>query len=270
MTTAVNTDDSIQAKRNLHEARKKLRSLSASELLDNTGDVFAWSEDGDEIASPYRFANEANAKEFLSLRAKTRESFGLTQEPYIIGTEKDYGKAVATFAQKERQKEKNIFCADINRQIKMAERDIKALEALKDVCRAFDDKVVNCRFYTAVKQATGYYFDFGVAGSAKMSYYDCKNRDNESGIYIPDWKWTTGYRMDAEQAVAIIDDRITYRKSTVDELQGTKKQYTEYLRKARRVEKLITELNGYSYYIRSWAKEHDLKKYVSAGNIWRG
>lgn len=289
MTTAVNTNDSLQAKRKEHEAKKEVRLLNrASELLDSNGDVFAWSESEDKIASPYRFKNEADAKEFIASRAKIWESFDLTQEHYIIGTENDYGKAVATFAQRERQKEKKLFCADITRRVKIVERDIKALEGLKEVVRTFDGKVINCRFNTAVKEATGYYLSFGY--SLELHYYNCKNRASESMIYInavylgtvdvyshnkkvakeDEWQWQTGDRLEAEKAVYVIDCKINHLKAHIDELLGTKKQYTEYLRKARRVEKLIEELNGYSYYIRNWAKEHDLKTYVSAGNIWRG
>ena len=273
MTTAVNTNDSLQAKRKEHEAKKEVRLLNrASELLDSNGDVFAWLESEDKIASPYRFKNEADAKEFIASRAKIWESFDLTQEPYIIGAENDYGKAVAPFAQRERQKEKKLFCADISRRVKIVERDIKALEGLKEVVRTFDGKVINCRFNTAVKEATDYYLNFHVYGcvDAKLNYYDNKDTRKESTIYLPNWEWITGDCMDAAKAISVVDDQINQGKADIDELQGTKKQYTEYLRKARRVEKLIEELNGYSYYIRNWAKEHDLKTYVSAGNIWRG
>lgn len=255
------------------------------------GTIFSWPEETKEAPVARVFRSIEDAKEYWELRIQIEHCLDAFDTPpitYVIGTENDYQKAVATFEAKKKQKEKKAYFADIARRVKIHERDIKALEALKDVCRTFDGKVINCRFNTAVKQAIGYYLTFGY--SFELHFYNCLDRASESTIRInanylntvdpyshnkkvakeDEWQWQTGDRLEAAKALHVIDCKINDLKSHIDELQGTKKQYTEYLRKARRVEKLIEELNGYNYYIQSWAKEHDLKQYVSAGNIWRG
>lgn len=270
------------------ELKGKKRALPANW---EEGFIFSWPVETEKTPVCSAFRSAEDAKEYWEVKFQINGVFdgpAVTPITYIIGTEKDYLKAVADFEAKKKQNEKKAYIADVNRRVKIMDRDVKALETLKDVCSTFDGKVINCRFNTAVKAETGYYLSLE-SGRIFMRFYDCKNHENESTISIratyynevdylgqpkvakpDDWRWDTGDRMEADKAALVIDSKINYYKTVIDELQGTKKQYTEYLRKARRVEKLIEELNGYSYYIQNWAKEHDLKTYVSAGNIWRG
>lgn len=194
---------------------------------------------------------------------------------------------LAKLATQERQKEKKAYIGNIKKMVRLLLRDIKALEGLKEVCKTFDGKVINCRFNTAVKDATGYYISFADYHFS-LNFYCYMDRSSESHIFfratykgsvnpynntskvpeVDEWQWKTGDRMEAEKAAQVIDVETKRLMARIDELQDTTKQYAEYLRKARRVESLIKELNGYNYEIKNWAKEHDLTKYVPAMSIW--
>jgi hypothetical protein len=157
------------------------------------------------------------------------------------------------------------------------QQQIKTLEALKSVCRTFDGKVINKRFNEAVKSATGFTCCFE-DGCMSLHKYSCAGPYKEIHVYLyyrwyqemeNFWQWKPGDRMEAEKAVSIIDIKINVLQKEIKRIQGTRKNYTKYVAKVRKVEKLIEELSREDPYIQGFAMDHDLQQYPSVTSIWK-
>ena len=83
------------------------------------------------------------------------------------------------------------------------------------------------------------------------------------------WCWTTGDRLEAGKAIAIIDRQKSTRLQHIQDLKKSTKKYASYLRLARKAEALMQEMEKYNYVIRDYAKENDLRKYCHAAYIWK-
>ena len=83
------------------------------------------------------------------------------------------------------------------------------------------------------------------------------------------WQWSTGDRMEAEKAVSIIDIKLNDLQEEIKRIQGTRKNYTKYVAKVRKVEKLIEGLSREDPYIQGFAMDHDLQQYPPVTSIWK-
>ena len=149
------------------------------------------------------------------------------------------------------------------------------MKALKDVCRTFDGKVINKRFLDAAKEATGFSCGF-YDGCLEM------NAINSYGEYAPGivfyssscsptqeaWKWTTNDRMDAAEAVDLIDGYILNKTRDIAKYKDSIKHYAKYVDQVRKIEASLHKLVKTDVTIRGWAREHDLEKYPLFGHIW--
>lgn len=176
------------------------------------------------------------------------------------------------------------YTEHVDRVIKAKQHEIKALRAMQTLCRKFDGKVINRRFLGAVNEASGLscHFDEFCSHVIVLEYYGqdyardvapyvrifgCKQGgENPSGR--PFWRWTTGNRLEAAPAVAIIDYYINDRLKRIEQLNATKKQYVSYLRLADKAAKLIKELNKYDPTLQDWARKHDTGRDVWPSHVW--
>lgn len=250
------------------------------ELAADSGDVYAWQSSKDTPPSARTFSSEENAKEYEVLNnERLRRWLGdrVLAKSYIIGTEKDYLNAVKNWEHDRAKMEAKQYAEHVAKVVGVYQQQIKALEALKPVCRTFDGKVINKRFTEAVGAATGFYCYF-YDDSLNLVKNSCAGPYEEIQIHLYYryykgmdifWQWTTGDRMEAEKAVSIIDIKINYLQEDIERLQGTKKEYAKYVAKVRKVEKLIDELRCEDMDMRYFAMEHDLKKYPLVSSIWK-
>lgn len=250
------------------------------ELAADSGDVYAWQFDKNTPPSARTFSSEENAKEFEALnneRFRRRLGDHAPKTSYIIGTEKDYQNAVKNWERDRAKMEAKLYADHVAKIVELKKQQIKALEALKNVCRTFDGKVINKRFNEAVKAATGFFCHFE-GDCMSLDKYSYAGPSNENHVYLyyrwygkmeNFWKWSTGDRMEAEKAVSIIDIKLNDLQEDIKRLQGTKKEYAKYVAKVRRVEKLIEELCCEDLNIREFAMYYDLKQYPSVTSIWK-
>lgn len=263
---------------NLQNESKEKIMARYNELLADDGAVYAWSFNTDFPPSARTFSSEKNAKEYGVLNEERLRRWlggGLSHIAYIIGTESDYQKAVKNWERDRAKFEAKRYAEHVAKMVDKNQQKIKALEALKDVCRTFDGKVINKRFNEAVKAATGLscYFEDGYMSLDKYCSID---RFSEVHIFLhyrqgtgDFWQWTTGSRMEAEKAVSIIDIKINDYQEDSKRLLDTRKYYAKYVAKARKVEKLIEELCCEDIDLRQFAMRHDLKQYPSVTGIWK-
>lgn len=196
---------------------------------------------------------------------------------YIIGTEKDYRNAVKNWERDRAKMEAKSYADHVVKIVDLKQQQIKALEALKNVCRTFDGKVINKRFNEAVKAATGFYCYFKETCMSLDKYsYSGPSKENHVYLYYRwyrkkenFWQWTTGDRMEAEKAVSIIEIKLNDLREDIERLNGTKKEYAKYVAKVRKVEKLIEELCCEDIDLRLFAMNHDLKQYPLVTSIWK-
>lgn len=128
------------------------------ELAADSGDVYAWQFNKNTPPSARTFSSEENAKEYEVLKnERLRRWLGdyVSKTTYIIGTEKDYQMAVKNWERDRAKMEAKQYAEHVAKIVDTYQQQIKALEALKSVCRTFDGKVINKRFNEAVKSATG-------------------------------------------------------------------------------------------------------------------
>ena len=249
-------------------------------LAADSGDVYAWQFSKNTPPSARTFSSEENAREFEALNnERFRRLLGdhTLKTSYIIGTEKDYQNAVKNWERDRAKMEAKKYADHVAKVVDLKQQQIKALEALKTVCRTFDGKVINKRFNEAVKAATGFscYFEdncmslykYSYAGSSKENYVYLYYR--WYGKMENFWQWTTGDRMEAEKAVSIIDIKLNDLQEDIKRLQGTRKEYAKYVAKVRKVEKLIEELRCEDIDLREFAMNHDLEQYPSVTSIWK-
>lgn len=250
-------------------------------LSEDSGDVFLWFYDIFSAPTLKTFSNEENAKEYGILRNEFYMRRGLIErdEPknYIIGTEKDYRNAVKNWERDRAKMEAKSYADHVVKIVDLKQQQIKALEALKNVCRTFDGKVINKRFNEAVKAATGFYCYFKETCMSLDKYsYSGPSKENHVYLYYRwyrkkenFWQWTTGDRMEAEKAVSIIEIKLNDLREDIERLNGTKKEYAKYVAKVRKVEKLIEELCCEDIDLRLFAMNHDLKQYPLVTSIWK-
>ena len=174
------------------------------------------------------------------------------------------------------------YSKHVDAEIERKQLEIKALDGLVDVCRKFDGKVLNKRFLDAVQDTTKYVCQFGRSG---LDFFHTEERD---GVFIffnfsipvvwsllgyhrkNVWRWNTGDRLEAEKAVAVIEQDKKERLAVIDNLKESKKKYAAYLRLARKAEAILKEMKDYNIDIREYAKENVLSKYCGYSNFWIG
>ena len=248
-------------------------------LSEDSGDVFLWFCDTISAPTSKTFSSEENAKEYGILRNEFYMRRGMIErdEPknYIIGSEKDYQKAVKAWQRGKKNEEVRKYREHVDKLVDRTNKEILALKALKDVCRTFDGKVINKRFLDAAKEATGFCCSF-YDGCLELSAI------NSYGEYAPgitfygswgsqkgkEWEWFTGDRMEAEKALGLIDWYILDRRQNIARYKDSIKHYAQYVAKVRKIEASIKELTQTDCTIRNWAREHDLKKYQLFSHIW--
>lgn len=250
------------------------------ELAADSGDVYAWQFSKNTPPSARTFSSEENAKEYEVLNnERFRRWLGdhAPKTSYIIGTEKDYLNAVKNWERDRAKMEAKLYADHVAKIVNLKQQQIKALEALKNVCRTFDGKVINKRFNEAVKAATGFFCHFE-DNCMSLDKYSCAGPSKENHVYLyyrwygkmeNFWQWSTGDRMEAEKAISIIDIKLNDLKEDIKRLQGTKKEYAKYVAKVRKVEKLIEELCCEDIDLREFAMNHDLEQYPSVTSIWK-
>lgn len=249
------------------------------DLIDDPGDVFLWTGDSIPTKKPGRFSSEENAKEYGILKNEYYMRRGIVKrdEPiaYIIGTEKDYQKAVKAWQRRKKNEEVRKYREHVDKLVDRSNKEIIAIEALKAVCRTFDSKVVNKRFLDAAKKATGFYCSF-YEGCLELSAI------NSYGEYAPgitfygswnsqkgkEWEWFTGDRMNAAEAIGVIDGYILDKSQDIAKYKDSIKLYAKYVDQVRKIEASVHELVKTDGTIRIWAREHDLKKYPLFSHIW--
>lgn len=249
-------------------------------LAADSGDVYAWQFSKNTPPSARTFSSEENAKEYEVLNnERLCRLLGdhVSKTTYIIGTEKDYQMAVKNWERDRAKMEAKQYAEHVAKMVDTHQQQIKALEALKSVCRTFDGKVINKRFNKAVKSATGFNCCFE-DGCMSLYKYSCAGPYKEIHVYLyyrwyqemeNFWQWKPRDRMEAEKAVSIIDIKINALQKEIKRLQGTRKNYTKYVAKVRKVEKLIKELSREDSYISGFAMDHDLQQYPPVTSIWK-
>lgn len=265
---------------NLEKEDKEKIMARYKELAADSGDVYAWQFNKNTPSSARTFSSEENAKEFETLNnERFRRWLGdhAPKTSYIIGTEKDYQNAVKNWERDRAKMEAKLYADHVAKIVELKKQQIKALEALKNVCRTFDGKVINKRFNEAVKAATGFFCHFE-DNCMSLDKYSCAGPSKENHVYLyyrwygkmeNFWQWSTGDRMEAEKAISIIDIKLNDLQEDIKRLQGTRKEYAKYVAKVRKVEKLIEELSREDSYIRGFAMDHDLQQYPSVTSIWK-
>lgn len=249
------------------------------DLAEDSGDVFLWTGDLVSVAKPERFSSEENAKEYGILNNEFYMRCGMIKrdEPitYIIGSEKDYKNAVKAWQRRKKNEEVRKYREHVDKLVDRSNKEIIAMEALKAVCRTFDSKVVNKRFLDAAKKATGFYCSF-YEGCLELSAI------NSYGEYAPgitfygswnsqkgkEWEWFTGDRMNAAEAIGVIDGYILDKSQDIAKYKDSIKHYAKYVDQVRKIEASVHELVKTDGTIRIWAREHDLKKYPLFSHIW--
>ena len=248
-------------------------------LSEDSGDVFLWFYDTLSAPTSKTFSSEENAKEYGILRNEFYMRRGMIkrdeQKNYIIGTEKDYQKAVKDWQRRKKNEEVRKYREHVDKLVERSNKEIIALKALKDVCSTFDGKVINKRFLDSATKATGFSCRF-CEGCLELSAI------NSYGEYAPgitfygswgsqkgkEWGWFTGDRMEAEKALGVIDGYIWDKRHDIARYKDSIKHYAKYVDQVRKIEASVHELVKTDGTIRNWAREHDLKKYPLFSHIW--
>ena len=248
-------------------------------LSEDSGDVFLWFYDTLSAPTSKTFSSEENAKEYGILRNEFYMRRGMIErdEPknYIIGTEKDYQKAVKDWQRRKKNEEVRKYREHVDKLVERTNKEIIALKALKDVCSTFDGKVINKRFLDAATKATGFncsfcedcLFMFAINSYGEYAPGVTLYPTSCSKIYKA-WEWTTGDRMEAEKALGVIDGYILDKRQDIARYKDSIKHYAKYVDQVRKIEASVHELVKTDGTIRNWAREHDLKKYPLFSHIW--
>lgn len=247
------------------------------ELEKDSGDVLVWTENEKAVTKQKNFSSEENAKQYGLLRNEFYMRRGIVERDkpvaYIIGSEKDYQKAQKAWCRREKAGEVKRYAEHVEKLVERSRTEIKALEALKDVCRTFDGKVINKRFLNAAEAKTGLICRFDGYYFRLYTYYSCDYTPDitfySDNYNTKSWNWWTGDRMEAEKALGLIDWYILDIKQQIAKYKDSVKHYAKYLAKVRKAELLIVELRKEDFTIRSWAREHDLKQCLMTSSIWR-
>ena len=248
-------------------------------LSEDSGDVFLWFYDTLFAPTSKTFSSEENAKEYGILRNEFYMRRGMIKrdEPknYIIGTEKDYQKAVKDWQRRKKNEEVRMYREHVDKLVDRTNKEIIALKALKDVCSTFDGKVINKRFLDAATKATGFncsfcedcLFMFAINSYGEYAPGVTLYPTSCSNIYKA-WEWTTGDRMEAEKALGVIDGYILDKRQDIARYKESTKHYAKYVEQVRKIEAAFHELVKTDGTIKSWAREHDLEKYPLTSHIW--
>ena len=248
-------------------------------LSEDSGDVFMWASDSTPATKPHTFSSKENAKEYGILRNEFYMRRGMIKrdEPknYIIGTEKDYQKAVKSWQRRKKNEEVRKYREHVDKLVERTNKEIIALKALKDVCSTFDGKVINKRFLDAATKATGFncsfcedcLFMFAINSYGEYAPGVTLYPTSCSKIYKA-WEWTTGDRMEAEKALGVIDGYILDKRQDIARYKESTKHYAKYVEQVRKIEAAFHELVKTDGTIKSWAREHDLEKYPLTSHIW--
>lgn len=248
-------------------------------LSEDSGDVFLWFCDTLSAPTSKTFSSEENAKEYGILRNEFYMRRGLIERDkpknYIIGTQKDYQKAVKAWQRRKKNEEVRKYREHVDKLVDRTNKEIIALKALKDICRTFDGKVINKRFLDAAKEATGFncsfcedcLFMFAINSYGEYAPGITLYPTSCSKIYKA-WEWTTGDRMEAEKALGVIDGYILDKRQNIAKYKESTKHYAKYVEQVRKIEAAFHELIKTDGTIKSWAREHDLEKYPLTSHIW--
>ena len=248
-------------------------------LSEDSGDVFMWASDSIPSTKPHTFSSKENAKEYGILRNEFYMRRGMIKrdEPknYIIGTEKDYQKAVKSWQRRKKNEEVRKYREHVDKLVERTNKEIIALKALKDVCSTFNGKVINKRFLDAATKATGFncsfcedcLFMFAINSYGEYAPGVTLYPTSCSKIYKA-WEWTTGDRMEAEKALGVIDGYILDKRQDIARYKESTKHYAKYVEQVRKIEAAFHELVKTDGTIKSWAREHDLEKYPLTSHIW--
>ena len=249
------------------------------DLHEDFGDVFVWTSDSVSVTKPNRFSSEEHAKEFGILNNEFYMRRGMINRDkpinYIIGTEKDYQNAVKAWQRRKKNEEVRKYREHVDKLVDRSNKEILALNALKDVCRTFDGKVINKRFLDAATKATGFncsfcedcLFMFAINSYGEYAPGVTLYPTSCSKIYKA-WEWTTGDRMEAEKALGVIDGYILDKRQDIARYKESTKHYAKYVEQVRKIEAAFHELVKTDGTIKSWAREHDLEKYPLTSHIW--
>lgn len=262
--------------------------VEAKNLICKDGEVWLWKSE--ILDGLLHFMTVEDAKKYIELHNQFRRENGRQEKAYSIGTENDYLAAVKKYEADKKANEVKEYCKHVDALIERIEREIKAMDGLAEVCRKFDGKVINKRFHDAVKDVTGFYSTFGeylfelncydyyriveyrpnVSMSVDWSHGINRYTGKKKEVNPNDWQWSTGERLEADKAVAVIEHYKNDRLVTIENLKASKKKYAAYLRLARKAEAIMKEMEDYDYTIREFAKEKALSRYCHHSYFWTG
>ena len=255
--------------------------VGAQKLICSDGEVWLWKSES--LDGVRHFATTDDAQKYIDVHHQLSREKGWKEESYSIGTEDDFMAAAKKHEADKKANEVKEYCKHADALIERRQLEIKALDGLFQVCRQFDGKVLNKRFHDAVKEATGLYSSFTQysfeLGSYSRDYYveyrpsvmisaDWSHGKKTSYPTLQ-WQWNTGERLEAEKAVAVIEQCKKDRLAVIETLKASKKKYSVYLKLARKAEAIMKEMEGYDYTIREFAKEKALSQYSHHSYFWK-
>ena len=256
--------------------------VEAKNLICKDGEVWLWKSDNMETVN--FFATKEDAQKYIDLYHQFSRERGMKEKAYSIGTEDDYMAAVKKHEAEKKANEVKEYCKHVDALIERRQLEIKALDGLIQVCRQFDGKVLNKRFHDAVKEATGFYSSFGeyrfdLESYSRNYYVEYRpsviisadwSHEKKTSCSLLLWQWNTGERLEAEKAVAVIEQYKNERLVVIENLKASKKKYAAYLRLARKAEAIMKKMEGYDYEIREFAKKKALSQHCRHSDFWRG
>ena len=256
--------------------------VEAKNLICKDGSVWLWKSESMETVRC--FASNEDAQKYIDLHHQFCRERGMKEESYSIGTEDDYMAAVKKYEADKKANEVKEYCQHVDELVERRQLEIKALDGLIQVCRQFDGKVLNKRFHDAVKDATGFYssfshYSFELESYSRNYYVEYRpsviicadwSHGNKTSCSLLQWQWNTGERLEAEKAVAVIEQYKNERLVVIENLKASKKKYAAYLRLARKAEAIMKKMEGYDYEIREFAKKKALSQHCRHSDFWRG
>ena len=256
--------------------------VEAKNLICSDGHVWLWKSES--LDGVHHFATQEDAQKYIDLWHQLSRENGLKEESYSIGTEEDFMAAAKKYEADKKANEVKEYCKHADALIERRQLEIKALDGLIQVCRQFDGKVLNKRFHDAVKEATGFYSSFGeyrfdLESYSRNYYVEYRpsviisadwSHEKKTSCSLLLWQWNTGERLEAEKAVAVIEQYKNERLVVIENLKASKKKYAAYLRLARKAEAIMKKMEGYDYEIREFAKKKALSQHCRHSDFWRG
>lgn len=183
--------------------------------------------------------------------------------------------------------EVKAYSAHVDEEIARVKHELQFLHALEETAKEFDGKVINKRFFDALTEKTGFRLkEFYWVNIMWVDYSGHKPVDFDPQVRIPVdfatgreswqpaspnatcWQWNTGDRLEAEKAVAVIEQYKNDRLATIENLKASKKKYAAYLKLARKAEQIFKDMQQYDYEIQEFARTHALSKYHCLSNLW--